>query len=303
MATPAQVKIGTAGWSYPHWDGVVYPKPHPRGFHPVEYLATYLDCLEINSSFYRPLEPQVTKLWIRKAESNPNFLFSAKLHQGFTHGRQLRASEVVDFKEGLWPLLRAGKLGALLMQFPWSFRFTTENRAFLVQLRRAFHEFPLAAEMRHASWMSEEGVGTLLDYKIAFCNIDQPEYARAMPPTSFLTAPFGYVRLHGRNPQNSLGAFQVDALRQAQHDYLYSDAELTVWQQRIERVRKHSEYTMVVFNNDASGKSVVNALQLRRRLAPGEGMAPLPLLQAYRLPLAGFRAMTANRQPGLFLAA
>ena len=57
------------------------------------------------------------------------------------------------------------------MQFPWSFRFTSENRAFLIDLRRTFHEFPLVAELRHASWLADEAKGTLIDYKIGFCNI------------------------------------------------------------------------------------------------------------------------------------
>ena len=106
------------------------------------------------------------------------------------------------------------------MQFPWSFRFTVENREFLIRLRRTFSEFPLVAEMRHSSWMAEEAVGTFLDYRIGFCNIDQPDYTRAMPPTAFLTSGIGYVRLHGRNPKNSLGGFNPAAPRLRQHDYL-----------------------------------------------------------------------------------
>ncbi len=97
------------------------------------------------------------------------------------------------------------------MQFPWSFRFTAENKDFFIRLRRAFHEFPLVAEMRHSSWMAEEAVGVFLDYRVGFCNIDQPEYTRAMPPTAYLTSGVGYVRLHGRNPQNSIGAYSRES--------------------------------------------------------------------------------------------
>ena len=199
------IRVGTAGWSYPHWDGLVYPKAHAPGFHPLELIAKQLDCVEINSSFYQPLKPEVVKLWIKKVEAYPDFTFTAKLHQDFTHKRVLDQASIALFKEGLWPLLRAKKLGALLMQFPWSFRFTAENREFFIDLRRAFHEFPLVAEMRHSSWMAEEAIGTFLDYRVGFCNIDQPQYTRAMPPTAILTSDVGYVRLHGRNPQNSLG--------------------------------------------------------------------------------------------------
>ena len=129
-------KVGSAGWSYPHWQGVVYPKTRPTGFHPLEHLAKHIGVVEINSSFYQPLKPEVVKLWMKKVEAYPDFLFTAKLHQDFTHKRLLDKAQVVQFKEGLWPLLRGKKLGALLMQFPWSFRFTAENREFFIELRR-----------------------------------------------------------------------------------------------------------------------------------------------------------------------
>ena len=207
------VQVGTAGWSYPHWNGVVYPKTYPPGFHPLEFLAERFNVVEINSSFYQSLKPEIVKLWMRKVQSNPNFQFTAKLNQRFTHSRVLEEAEIETFKDGLWPLLRGRKLGAVLMQFPWAFRFTPENREFLIRLRRAFHEFPLVAEMRHSSWLAEDAIGTFLDYHIGFCNIDQPQYTSAMPPTAYLTSGIGYVRLHGRNPRNSLGALDRKSTR------------------------------------------------------------------------------------------
>lgn len=168
----SKTHIGTAGWSYPHWNGVVYPKTYPPGFHPLEFLAERFSVVEINSSFYQALKPEVVKLWMKKVHGNPDFQFTAKLNQRFTHARDLDEGEATRFKEGLWPLLRGRKLGALLMQFPWAFRFTAENREFLIRLRRAFHEFPLVAEMRHSSWLAEDAIGTFLDYRIGFCNID-----------------------------------------------------------------------------------------------------------------------------------
>lgn len=298
----SSLSIGTAGWSYPHWNGVVYPKGHPPGFHPLELLARQLDCVEINSSFYQPLKPEVVKLWMKKVEAHPDFTFTAKLHQDFTHKRLLDKAQVVQFKEGLWPLLRSKKLGALLMQFPWSFRFTAENREFFIELRRAFHEFPLVAEMRHNSWMAEEAIGTFLDYRVGFCNIDQPQYTRAMPPTALLTSEVGYVRLHGRNPGNSLGSFDRAAMRQRQHDYLYSDAELTEWLQRIEQIGRFAKRTFVVFNNDAAGKSVVNALQMRALIRGVKGKAPKELRRRYPVELEHFGSQHTEQQ-SLFTAA
>src|SRR5258708_37381626 len=125
------------------------------------------------------------------------------------------------------------------MQFTCAFRFTRENHDFLIRLRRAFHEFPLVAEMRHSSWLAEDAIGTFLDYKIGFCNIDQPEYTSAMPPTAHLTSDIGYVRLHGRNPKNSLGAFDRQSpARERQHEYLYYQPELEETGKRITRINR-----------------------------------------------------------------
>jgi uncharacterized protein YecE (DUF72 family) len=297
--------IGTAGWSYPHWDGLVYPKLHGSGFHPLEFLSRRFDVVEINSSFYQHLKPEVVRLWMKKVENNPRFQFTAKLHQRFTHARVLDDAEVQSFADGLRPMLRAKKLGALLMQFPWSFRFTAENKDFFIKLRRAFHEFPLVAEMRHSSWMAEEAVGVFLDYRVGFCNIDQPEYTRAMPPTSYLTSGVGYVRLHGRNPQNSLGSFFRDAAggqRVRQHDYLYTDAELSEWSKRIEHISRFADSTFVIFNNDAQGKSVVNALQLKAMMGAGRATAPKELRRKFPMELEQFSSGYTEQQ-SLFSAA
>jgi uncharacterized protein YecE (DUF72 family) len=295
--------FGTAGWSYPHWDGLVYPKAHGSGFHALDFLARRFDTVEINSSFYQPLKPEVVRLWMKKVEANPRFQFTAKLHQRFTHARVLEPAEVAGFADGLRPMLQAKKLGALLMQFPWSFRFTAENKDFLIRLRRAFHEFPLVAEMRHSSWMAEEAVGVFLDYRLGFCNIDQPEYTRAMPPTSYLTSGVAYVRLHGRNPQNSLGSFRNSGgQRVRQHDYLYSDAELAEWAKRIEHVNRFADRTFVIFNNDAQGKSVVNALQLQALMGGGRATAPKELRRKFPMELEQFGSSYTEQQ-SLFSAA
>jgi len=125
---------------------------------------------------------------------NSRFAFTAKLQRRFTHERVLESAEVAAFKEGMFPILKAGRLGCVLMQFPWTFRYTEENREYFIRLRRAFHEFPLVAEMRHSSWMYEEALGTLIDYRVGFCNIDQAEYIKAMPlPASLRLQSATYV--------------------------------------------------------------------------------------------------------------
>lgn len=290
MPLPLTVFCGPAGWSYPHWNGSVFPKTKPRGFHALESIAHFFDAVEINTTFYQALRPEIARLWIRKVAKNPRFLFTAKLNRRFTHDRVLNEAEVAVFKEGLFPLLRTKKLGCVLMQFPWTFRYTEENRSFLVQLRRTFHEFPLVAEMRHGSWIQEEALGTLIDYHVGFCNIDQAEYTKATPPTGFLTTGIGYVRLHGRNPQDWKQELRLAGAPLARHDYLYSNGELLEWKPRVEHLRQHAERVFVIANNDVGGKAVVNALQLASLLGDDRREAPGSLINKYPLELLEFHS-------------
>lgn len=301
MPLPQNLYCGPCGWSYPHWNGTVYPKNRSRGFHSLEFISRYFDAVEINTSFYQPLRPEISRLWIKKVESNSRFLFCAKLNRRFTHDRTLDSTEVAAFKDGLWPLLRAKKFGCLLMQFPWTFRYTEENRAFFIKLRRTFREFPLVAEMRHSSWSHDEAVGTLIDHRVGFCNIDQAAYTKAMPPTEFVTSPIAYVRLHGRNPQDWKQDFGQAAKPVARHDYLYKTAELIEWRDRIERLRQFAALTFVFANNDIGGKAVVNGIQLAELLGDDRHRAPADLALRYPMELAGLKTDRPT-QPCLFAA-
>lgn len=280
MPTSPKLRIGPAGWDYPSWQRLLYPNPRPRGFHPLQFLAGLFDAVEINTSFYRPLRPELARLWASQVASNPEFRFTAKLGRRFTHERVLEESELREAIAGFVPLQDAGRLGCLLMQFPWSFRFTAENRDLLIRLRRAFHEFPLAAEMRHESWMAPEALGVLVDYHIGFVNIDQPRTVRAMPPTSFLTTGTGYVRLHGR--------LADPVTRAARSDYMFSLSELEEWKARIQRFHHLADSTYVVFNNNARARSAVNALQLECLLGGTHRRVPPALSSHWRVELASY---------------
>jgi uncharacterized protein YecE (DUF72 family) len=301
MPLPQNLYCGPCGWSYPHWNGTVYPKNRSRGFHSLEYISRYFDAVEINTTFYQAIRPEITRLWIKKVEDNEKFLFSAKLNRRFTHDRVLDSAEVTAFKDGLWPLLRAKKLGCLLMQFPWTFRYTEENRAFFIKLRRTFREFPLVAEMRHSSWSHDEAIGTLIDHRVGFCNIDQAAYTKAMPPTEFVTSPIGYVRLHGRNPQDWTQEFGASVHTASRHDYLYTTEELTEWRDRIERIHRYTAFTFVFTNNDIGGKAVVNGIQLAELLGDDRRHAPADLVRRFPMELAGLRTDRPT-QPCLFAA-
>jgi uncharacterized protein YecE (DUF72 family) len=266
----SQLRCGVSGWSHPDWNGTIYSKRKAKGFHPLAMMAESFDTVEIDQTFHAPVREEASRLWLHKVSGNPRFVFSAGLWKRFTHERSLDEAEIKTFKNGLWPLLNARKLGCLVMQFPWSFRYTAENREFFIRLRRSFHEFPLVAEMRHASWMMEEAVGTMIDYRVGFVNIDQPEHVKAMPPTSFLTSAIGYVRLHGRDHHNWLNDFGKDASAVQQAEYFYSREELSEWKLRVDRINQHAAASFVVFTNDIGGNSVYNALTMETMVEGAE---------------------------------
>jgi len=298
----AEVLVGPAGWSYPDWRGVVYPPPSRSGSQELEFVSRYFDTVEINTSFYRPLRPEIVRVWLRKIAANPRFRFTAKLLGRFTHERDAGRAEEAACKEGLAPLLEEGKLGALLLQFPWSFRNNAEDRAYLAGLLAKFAEYPLVLEVRHASWNLPETLEFLEERGVGFCNIDQPQFGnstsgRSMPATARVTAPVGYVRLHGRNYDTW---FAENAETGQRYDYLYTPDELREWQRRIASVAARSETTYVILNNHYQGKAVVNALQLASMIRKTPVPAPESLLELY--PELAEYSSTSLAQARLFAA-
>lgn len=274
-----KIRIGPAGWSYKDWEGVVYPQKPGAKFDPLEYLARFFDTIEINSSFYRPPAASTTKSWAKRVAPNPNFTFTAKLHRIFTHERgEATAEDEKAFRLGMDELARAGKLGAVLLQFPWSFKNTPEERTFLTQLISRFKEYPLVVEVRHASWNTAATYEELADLGVGICNIDQPLFKKSIKPAALTTSPVGYVRLHGRNYQNW---FREAAPRDERYNYLYSQDELEPWITRIKEVAKEAKETYVITNNHFLGKAVVNAVEIKSIITEQRVPAPLPLFQKY----------------------
>ncbi len=277
-SAPAQIRFGPAGWSYDDWDGLVYPSPRPRGFHPAEYLAEFFDTIELNTTFYQPPRPEVVRGWARRVERNPNFKFTAKLWQRFTHDRSATREDEKVFKRALDPLMEAGRLGALLVQFPWSFRNTRPNREYVGGLVVEFMEYPLALEVRHASWNQPVIFQMLRGLGVGFCNIDQPVIGRSLAPSSQATAPIGYVRLHGRNYERW---FTAEDHPEERYNYLYSLAELDPWAERIKNLATAAAAVYVITNNHFRGKAVANALQLITLVRGGKVSVPETLLDEY----------------------
>jgi uncharacterized protein YecE (DUF72 family) len=278
----ATIRIGVAGWDYKDWRGVVYPAPRPRGFDPLHYLASYVDLIEINSTFYRPPRRDVAAGWVERVADCRDFRFAAKLWRRFTHERASAwtKTEVKQTRTGLLPLLESGRLNALLVQFPWSFRNDETNRDWLDDVRRAFDDFPLVVEVRHAGWNEPRFFDWLAENGVGFVNIDQPLFRKSIKPSAVGTAHTGYVRVHGRN---YMDWFRKNAGRDARYDYLYSLDELKPWVRRTREIAADDqvEEIDVVFNNHYKGQAVVNALQFEKMATRRKVEVPDPLARAY----------------------
>lgn len=274
--------IGTAGWSYKDWEGIVYPERKERGFHPLIFLANYINIVEVNSTFYRTPPMTMSLSWIKKVEREPDFLFSIKLHQIFTHKRKgFTQKDVDDFKFGIEPLRAKLKLAAILIQFPWSFIRTSTNTEYLIKLFGLFSNYPLALEVRHSSWNIPSFYTLLSEHGVGFCNIDQPLFRNSIPPSAVCTNPrFSYVRLHGRNYKNW---FKEDAGRDARYDYLYSNDELDEWVQKIKELGQKSDKIYVITNNHYRGQALANALQIKNKITGKKLDIPEDLLRKYPL--------------------
>lgn len=278
------IRVGTCGWKYKDWNGIVYPARKPRGFDELAYLARYFTTIEINSSYYGPPRAMAAKQWVRSVSENTSFQFTAKLFHTFTHERKPGPADEKDFKDGIAPIVEAGRLGALLLQFPWSFRNTSENREYLTGLHRRFREYPVVLEVRHASWTDPEILDLLGELEIGICNIDQPLFKRSIKPAAESAATLGYVRLHGRNYKSW---FDKEATVRERYDYLYPVDQLEPWIMRVREIATKAKDTYVLTNNHNFGKSAVNAIQLISILYGSQIPAPPPLIEHYP-ELAGF---------------
>ena len=290
MPETSQIYVGTAGWSYKDWEGIVYPAQIKKSQHPVEYMARYVDVLEINTSFYGHIKPEWGKLWCRMAHAvNPQFLFTAKLNRAFTHSpiavlestsaETIRATPEDEqlTKEGLESVAAENMLGAVLAQFPISFKNTNTNRNHLQSVIEKFKSFPLVVEVRHNSWTNEGTLRYFAEQGVAFCNIDQPMLGQAVAPSQHVTAPVAYIRLHGRNYDQW---FDSDS-RNDRYNYLYTDPELRGWKTRVDAIAEKAQKTFVIANNHFEGKAAVNALQLKNMITEKRVPVPKTLLKHY----------------------
>ena len=269
MADKPVIRVGPAGWSYTDWEGTVYP-PHGSRFDHLAYLSSFFDTIEINSPFYRIPPVSHAKSWVRRVSDNPDFKFTTKVFRGFTHEKTKLADEDVKaFRNYLDPLAAAGRLGALLLQFPWSFKNSDESRETLEALFKAFADYPKALEVRHASFQNEEFTKFLEEQNVGFVMVDQPLFSDSVKPAATVTGPVAYARFHGRNYEKWF-AHEESWER---YNYLYTKEELDPWVDRISKMATDND-TYVITNNHFRGQAIVNAGDLKRALGQNAKLPP-----------------------------
>jgi uncharacterized protein YecE (DUF72 family) len=304
------VRVGTSGWNYPSgkgsWNGLFYPRSRSRRagtdrFDELSFYAAHFNTVEVNSTFYGQPRPDVTKGWADRTP--PGFDFSLKLYQKFTHPKMFRQaalkaapgsegafldllaqvtqSDVDDFRAGVEPLASAGKLGAVLAQFPPSFKDTPHARDYLAQLLRVFAEYPMAVELRHRSWSDAVGetISLLNGFGAAWVQIDEPKFRFSIRQNYLpnLTS-FYYMRLHGRNAAQ----WWKHDKSEDRYNYLYTAGELQEFSETAKAAKELVKKSYLYTNNHFSSKSVVNAVMLKAQMGqPIEGEYPEPLIEAY----------------------
>ncbi len=319
------LRIGTSGWSYPGgkgtWNGLFYPatrskRAGTKDFDELRFYAEHFDTVEVNSTFYGQPRADVTRTWV--VRTRPGFDFSVKLYQKFTHPSMFKdaalkrapgaagalldllaevtQSDIDEFRAGIEPLAQAGRLGALLAQFPPSFKDSPASRDYLAQLLRAFADYPVAVELRHKSWSDAIGetVSMLNAFDAAWVQIDEPKFRFSIRQNYLPNVKsFYYMRLHGRNA----AAWWHHAASEDRYNYLYSGEELREFSgiatAATELVRKSYLYT----NNHFSSKSVVNAVMLKAQSGQEiEGEYPPELIERYP-EMAGLVTASSSRRP------
>ncbi len=273
------IHIGPAGWSYPDWNGIVYP-PRSRKLDHLEFLSSYFNLIEINSTFYRIPERATCVRWTERVAASSDFLFTVKLFQGFTHAdTPLGEAEMNVFRKAISPIYETGRLGAVLVQFPWSFRWSDRARNRIARLTAWLQPLKSAVEVRHGSWRSPQAVAFFSETGTTMCSIDQPAVGDSIDSDSFVSGEAGlYIRLHGRNHAEW---FNPRATRDSRYDYLYSEEETASWVKRISEQSKTASRTFVVLNNHFRGQAVANALEIKAQLTASRPAAPLGVVKRF----------------------
>jgi len=271
MSRQAKIHIGTSGWSYPKGEGTWTGHFYPTGrINELEYYRQFFTTVEINSSFYRPPNPGYVYNWARRVPDG--FLFTVKLWQKFTHPRMYQEATGEDavisqpdvdlFNHSIEPLVSYGKLGALLAQFPPSFKNDGYGQQILTAVIRTFSQYRLAVELRHRSWSDDKNTARLLrESNVSWVQIDEPKFQSSVAAEVPLTSDMAYFRFHGRNAEMW---WKGDS--ETRYKYLYSVEEIEELAHKVEVASEQAKLTFAFFNNHWQGYAPRNAVTMLRTL-------------------------------------
>lgn len=248
--------IGTSGFQYDDWVGPYYPEGLPKK----DWLAFYaqeFNTLEINFTYYRM--PTARTLAGMANKTPDAFVFTIKAAQEMTHARERDAQLFAQFHDALTPLREQHKLGAVLAQFPNSFRAQNASRDYLQWFRAQLRDVPVVVEFRNQEWLTAETFAFLREHGLGFCAVDEPFFPRVAEVTSGIA----YVRFHGRNAQK----WWRHEHAYERYDYTYSQVELNEWTPKIQQLNGMAETTFVFANNHYRAQGIDTARQLKLLLA------------------------------------
>lgn len=280
------ILVGTCNWS----DHLGF---YPSGVKPTDrlaYYARFFPIVEVDSTFYALQSARNFAKW---ADATPeNFVFNVKAYKALTlHERDAQGQtvpptrEIVErFSGAVEPLRAAGKLRALLFQFPPWFIATERNRDYLAQVREMFPDDLLAVEFRHRSWLAlrerERTCATLRDLRMVYTIVDEPQgESNSVPPLVAVTNPaLAIVRFHGRNQET----WNNPGLKGSQErfNYRYTTDELRGWLPNVHEAASEARTVHLLFNNNAGNYAVVNGLEMRDLLGQPHAAPEAALIQS-----------------------
>jgi uncharacterized protein YecE (DUF72 family) len=245
--------VGTAGFSYPDWIGPFYP-PGTAPKKMFELYAAEFSFVEINSTYYHlPHWKMIDSL---EKRSPTGFQFVFKAHRSITHERS--PDSLTNCRllcRALRPVISAGKIGGILVQFPYSFRNNEENRNYLLKLKEEIDPLPLIMEFRRLDWQTVPVYSFLQQNNISFVCVDEPQLGELMKPAVVKTSDIFYLRFHGRNRAkwwNHKKPYE-------RYDYLYDQDELQQWLPDLGKLLQKDGTFFISFNNHFQAQAVLNA--------------------------------------------
>jgi len=255
MADLKKTRVGTSGYSFLDWIGTFYPSGIEKG-KMLDYYVQHFDTVEVNSSYYRIPHPKVFENMEKKTP--PEFQFFIKVHKYITHDRKDLIETLDEFRTAIEPIANADKLSGLLVQFPYSFRWSKQNKVYLMQVANLLSGYKVYVEFRNRTWIREELIDFFTGARVHLCSIDGPQIQALPVPDIFNTGNRVYVRLHGRNREQWWNGGQL------RYDYLYTEAELDEWIRKIVRLKAQPEEISILFNNCHQAKAVKNAVMMKQ---------------------------------------